>query len=114
MANPLFNRIATPLTAGLFLVSAVSGAVLFFHTAMGTFHEMHEWLSMLLLVPFGLHVWKNWRPLLNYLRRGWLSLPLAVSLAAALAFAAPGLMGTNQGNPNIQAVGLMTQARLSD
>ncbi len=24
---------------------------------------MHEWLSMVLIVPFVLHLWKNWRPM---------------------------------------------------
>jgi len=63
------TRHATPYTTGLFLVSTVSGVALFFHLGSNLFHSMHEWLSMLLLVPVGLHVWKNWGALLTYLRR---------------------------------------------
>lgn len=53
------NRYATPLTTGLFAVSAISGVALFFHLGSAYFHGMHEWLSMALLIPFGVHVWKN-------------------------------------------------------
>ena len=50
------HRFATPLTTGLFVVSAVSGIALFFHWAPTAFHTMHVWLSMVLLLPFILHV----------------------------------------------------------
>lgn len=56
------RRYATPFITSLFLVSLVSGIALFFHVGAGWFHEMHEWLSMVLILPFFLHVWKNWRP----------------------------------------------------
>ena len=42
--KPFLNRYATPLTLGLFAVSALSGVALFFHLAPGAFHGMHEWL----------------------------------------------------------------------
>ena len=116
MSSALFNKAATPFTAGLFLVSAVSGAALFFHFGMGAFHEMHEWLSMVLLLPFAWHVWKNWTPFVGYMRRGWLVIPLALSIAAGVAFAVPALTGTEGGggNPGMQAARLLTGAKLSD
>ncbi len=52
------SRFATPLTAGLFLISAISGTALFFHWAPGTFHEMHEWLSLVLLAAFAFHLYE--------------------------------------------------------
>lgn len=108
------ERYATPLTTGLFTVSAVSGIALFFHTSQGVFHEMHEWLSMVLLAPFALHLWKNWRLLLGYAKRGALVVPLIASLAIALPFAISGMMASRGGNPMFKAVGVLTQARLSD
>lgn len=108
------SRFATPLTTGLFVVSAVSGAALFFHWASGAFHEMHEWLSMVLLAPFVLHVWKNWRSLLGYARRGTLAVPLLASLVVALPFAYSGLAGGGRGNPAFRVMSAMTQARLTD
>ena len=110
--NAILTRWATPLTLGLFAVSAVSGVALFLHTAQGVFHEMHEWLSMVLLLPFVLHVWRNWTPLVNYVKRKALWAPLGVSLAAAVAFAAPALVGEGGGVSPMAAVRLLTQAPL--
>ena len=90
----------TTFTVGLFLVSAVSGVALFFHIGSATFHSMHEWLSMLLLVPVVLHVWKNWPSFKCYFKRKTIAVPLAVSLAGAVAFAVPSLIGSSSGgNP---------------
>jgi hypothetical protein len=109
------NRFATPLTTGLFAVSTVSGVALFFHWQSPAFHSMHEWLSMVFLLPFALHLWKNWRPLVAYARRYALWLILAASALAATPFALDGLSGPRGGgNPGFRAVGLMTQARLAD
>lgn len=114
-ARSLVDRFATPLTTGLFLVSTVSGVALFFHWASGAFHSMHEWLSMVLLVPVGLHIWKNWRGILGYVRSRALFAPLAVSILVALPFAYNGLAaGGPGGNPAFRVVALMTQARVAD
>ena len=83
------TRYATPLITGLFLVSLVSGVALFFHLGTSWFHGMHEWLSMVLIVPFVLHLWKNWRPVVCYLKRAPMWIALAVSAVAAAAFAVP-------------------------
>jgi hypothetical protein len=113
--NSLLSRYATPLTLGLFAVSTVSGVALFFHLAPGAFHGVHEWLSMLLLVPVALHVWKNWGPLKGYIRRGTLIWPVALTTLAGLAFVMPSLGGsTGGGPPPLRAARLMTQARLVD
>lgn len=87
------HRAATPLVTGLFLVSLVSGVALYLRWAPAAFHEMHEVLSLLLILPFGLHLWRNWRPMLGYLGRWPMTAALALSAAAALAFAAPALLG---------------------
>lgn len=108
------NRFATPLTTGLFAVSTISGVALFFHWLPATFHGMHEWLSMVLLLPFAFHVWKNWRPLLNYARNGMLALPLIASLIITVPFAVSGLSGGGGGNPAFRVASVMTQAPLSD
>lgn len=110
----IVNRYATPFTTGLFAVSAISGVALFFHVGMSVFHGMHEWLSMVLLVPFVLHVWKNWLPITNYLRRGWLVWPLAVSLAAGAVFAVPALTsGAAGGNPQMAMFKAIAEAPIA-
>ncbi len=83
------NRYATPLITGLFLVSLVSGIALFFHVGPAGFHGMHEWLSMVLILAFVLHLWKNWRPMTAYLRRLPMALSLALSVVAAAVFFVP-------------------------
>lgn len=107
------HRYGTPLTAGLFAVSAISGVALFFHWSSATFHRMHEWLSMLLLAPFALHMVKNWKPLLAYARRRTLLIPLVLSMVVALPFALTAGQGRT-GNPAFQTVALMTRASLED
>jgi hypothetical protein len=87
----LLQRYATPAVTGLFLVSLVSGVALFLGVGQGLFREMHEILSMVLILPFALHVWKNWRPLANYLGRPPMTVALALSAAAALSFALGGM-----------------------
>ncbi|MBY6004796.1 DUF4405 domain-containing protein [Salipiger bermudensis] len=95
--SQLLNRTATPLVTGLFLVSLVSGIALFFHWAPATFHGMHEWLSMVLILPFALHLWKNWRPMSAYLRKPAFPVAMLASLAAALAFVIPDASSTAGG-----------------
>ena len=113
--NTFINRFATPLTTGLFLVSLVSGVALFFHWASSAFHSMHVWLSMVLLLPVVLHVWKNWKGLMSYLRHKTLLIPLALSLVVAVPFAVSGMTGSGRGgNPAFRAIPLLTQAPLSD
>lgn len=99
------SRYATPLMTGLFAVSLVSGIALFFRIGPGAFHGMHEWLSMVLILPFALHVWKNWRPMVVYLRRLPMALSLALSLVAAAVFFVPaGSEGGRSGPPQLQIV----------
>ncbi|SIS82199.1 DUF4405 domain-containing protein [Phaeovulum vinaykumarii] len=91
-------RYATPFITGLFLVSLVSGIALFFHIGPSAFHGMHEWLSMVLILPFVLHVWRNWRAMLNYTRGKPLAIALVASLAASAVFFLP-MGGAGGGRP---------------
>lgn len=110
----LLFRWATPLTAGLFLVSTISGVALFFGWQSGLFHEMHEILSMVLLAPVAVHLWRNWKPMLGYFRRAAMPLALAGSLAAGGFFAAEALSGAGRsGNPAMAMVKAVQSAPLS-
>ena len=81
---PILQRYATPLAIGLFLVSLISGLALFFHVWPEVFHGMHELVGLFLIVPFGLHIWRNWRPLVNYFTKPAFSATIATCLIAAL------------------------------
>ncbi|MFN3549409.1 MAG: DUF4405 domain-containing protein [Mesorhizobium sp.] len=93
------SRWATPLVTGLFVVSLISGIAIFFGVGRAAFTGMHEWLSMVLIVPFVLHLQKNWRPFLAYFKRAPMQIASALSLAAAIAFAAPSMIGGGNGAP---------------
>jgi hypothetical protein len=119
MFRTLMNRYATPFTTGLFLSSLISGVLLFFHVGGGEIHGMHEWLSMVLILPFVFHVVKNWRPILNYLRNGWLVWPLVISLVASLAFYVPTYLmpaseGSTSGNPTIVLANAFANGKIAD
>lgn len=100
--SAFFARYATPFTTGFFIISLVSGLALFFHLGTAYFREMHEILSLVLVLPFVLHVWKNWRAFLTYFKRPPMAIALGLSLAAALAFAAPAMMSTQSGGVSPQ------------
>lgn len=87
--SSLFYRYATPFITGLFLVSLISGLALFFHIGPSGFHGMHEILSLVLIVPFVLHLWRNWRPMVSYFKRGPMIVALVVSTIAAGVFLLP-------------------------
>ncbi len=95
----ILKRYATPLITRLFLVSLISGIALFFHVGNAVFHGMHGWLSMLLIVPFGLHLWKNWWPMMNYVGRTPFTIAMAALLAAAVAFVIPSSTSGTGGPP---------------
>ncbi|MCW2306679.1 DUF4405 domain-containing protein [Rhodobium gokarnense] len=99
----LLMRYATPATITLFIVSLVSGIALFFHVGPSAFHGIHEWLSMVLIIPFVLHVWRNWRPMTLYLKGRPLFLSAVVSvLASAIFFIPTGNAG--RGGPPVFAL----------
>lgn len=106
------RKYSTPFITGFFFVSAVSGVALFFHWAPGMFHSMHVWLSMVLLVPFFLHVWRNWSVFVGYFRNKTVYIPFLISIAAAVAFMFQ--TGHRGGNPAARVVPLLTRAKLVD
>lgn len=57
----------TPIAAGAFLLSAVTGVLIFFHLDSGLNKVAHEWLSWVLLGGVGLHVAANFGGLKRHL-----------------------------------------------
>lgn len=97
----LIQRYATPLITGLFIVSLVSGISLFFHVGQAYFHGMHEWLSMVLILPFVLHLWKNWRAMTTYLAKPAFAVAMGLSLAGSAVFAYQGANNASGGPPQM-------------
>lgn len=109
--NGFSARYATPLTIGLFLVATISGVALFFHWAPKFFHGMHEWLSMALLIPVGLHIQKNWFTMTSYFKKRTIWGPLLLSIAAAGVFV--GLALNSPGRPPSAPAQLLGGASLA-
>ncbi len=112
--NTLLNRLATPFTLALFAISTISGVALFLHMGQGYFHAMHEWLSIVLLAPVALHVWKNWNPIVIYARRGALLWPTLASVVIAVPFVWHALSGNPLGGSPGAATRFMLRAPISD
>jgi hypothetical protein len=106
-------RYATPFITGLFAISLVSGVALFFHLGTSYFREMHEWLSMVLIIPFVLHLLKNWRPFLMYFKHVPMAIALVLSLAAGGFYAWEGAQGGAGGNPMMAIANAMQSSSVS-
>lgn len=95
----LLSRYATPFITGLFLISLVTGVALYFHVGPSAFHSMHEVLSLVLIVPFVLHLWKHLRPFTAYFKRLPMQLALVASLMLAALFFVPTSSTGRAGGP---------------
>ncbi len=62
-AITLSRQWVTPLLAGSFLLSAVTGILLFFKIHLGLIKPFHEWLSWILVIASVLHIILNYAPL---------------------------------------------------
>ena len=59
----------TPITTGAFLLTAVTGVLLFFHAATGLNKAVHEWLSWVFLTGAILHLVLNFESFKKHLTR---------------------------------------------
>lgn len=77
----------TPLTLGAFIVSAVTGVLLFFDLDSGLNELAHEWLSWVLLVGVALHGAANFQSVKKYFtQKTGLAIIAVFVLLLALSF----------------------------
>jgi hypothetical protein len=102
----------TPITAGAFLLSGVTGILIFFHLESGTGKFMHEWLGWVLLAGAALHVIANFAGLKSHLTslRGQLLVGIFV-VALLVSFLPVG--GGNGEPPFIPPIRALAQTPLS-
>lgn len=84
----------TPITAGAFLILAVTGVFMFFHAAPGLAKEAHEWVSWIFLAAAALHLAVNFSAFKKYIsqRKGQVLLG-ACALVLLVSFAPIGGSG---------------------
>ena len=112
----LLKTHGTTFTVVLFFVSAVSGVALFFHWAPAAFHGMHEWLSLVLIVPVAVHLWRNWNAFTTYFKRRTLLIPAVLGVVASLVFAWPAMTSgaAGGGNPMRAAISAIEGATIAE
>lgn len=104
---------ATPLTIGSFIISAVTGIVLFLHWNLGLAKPAHEWLSWFMVLGVALHLSVNWRAFKNYFTQ---VVPLGViGLFSVLTIASllPLGLGTGGKPPQMKALDALQRAPIS-
>ncbi len=102
----------TPLTAGAFLLSAVTGILIFFHLDTGLNKLAHEWLSWALLSGVLLHVAANFAGFKRHLKsRLGLALMGVFALILALSFFVSGQQKREP--PFMASVRALSEAPLS-
>jgi hypothetical protein len=81
---------ATPITIGAFILTAVTGIMLFFKLNLGMAKVVHEWLSWLLVAGTIFHVIANWKFMTNYLGshlgRGIIAVFIIITAACLIPF----------------------------
>lgn len=105
---------ATPLTAGVFVIMAVTGLLMFFHLDMGLNKAAHEWLGWAMVAAVAAHGVANWPALKRYLtssrRARQLLAVSALVLAGSFAFGG----GEPDASPPVMTLQAIAAAPLKD
>ena len=102
----------TPITAGAFLLSAVTGVLIFFHLDSGANKFVHEWLGWVLLGGAALHVTANFAGFKSHLASLRGKLLIGVFVVVLLVSFIP--VGNEKGEPPfMQPIRALSQAPLS-
>lgn len=104
---------ATPLTAGVFVVMAVTGGLMFFHLDTGLNKSAHEWLGWLMVAAVLAHGWLHWPSLRRYLtasRTAQLTLGVALAVLVGSFFVGGGKAAG--GSPPVLAIQAIGRAPL--
>ena len=79
---------ATPLAVGAFIISGVTGLLIFFDLELGIIEPVHKWLSWLLVTGVVLHLISNWKQFTGYFSNkhaiGIIGAALIVTVASLL------------------------------
>ncbi|WP_115717282.1 DUF4405 domain-containing protein [Gallaecimonas mangrovi] len=105
---------ATPLTAGGFVISAVTGVVIFFHINVGLVRPAHEWLSWLMILGVVFHLVINWKGFKGYFKKGLALFIILLSLVLTAASFIPVNSPKGGKAALFQAAGLLTDTSLSN
>lgn len=97
------RRWITPLVIGAFLVTALTGVMMFFHLRTGVVKITHEWMAISFVGLGLLHAWTNWAAVKHHFKR-WQT-PALIFSVMLLA----GLLLFETANQSSARVGIMRQ-----
>jgi len=100
---------ATPLASGAFIISAVTGLLIFFDIEIGMVEDLHKWLSWLLVGGVLLHVISNWKQFKGYFSKKPALALIATALLVTSASMLP-VFGEKEEGENEKAGEIASQA----
>ena len=100
---------ATPITIGAFLVSGVTGVLMFFHLESDLNKAAHEWLSWALVGGVALHLAVNYRAFTIYFKRRQ-AVAVMAALAMVLGLSFLPIAGASGGSPVSAVMGGLGRA----
>ena len=93
-----FKTAATPVVIGSFMLTAVTGVLMFFHLDSGLNKVAHEWLSWAFLAGALWHISINWKPFSRYWQQRT-ALTIIALFAVLLAASFVPIKGKADGKP---------------
>lgn len=108
----VLTRWGTTLIVWSYLVTAVTGVLLFYRIHTPPNEVLHIWIGMLMVVAFIPHIMRNWRTFLGYFRKPPMYAALAATAIISAAFAYPAVTQTGDrgGRPDFRAMFAVSDA----
>ncbi|NTU92962.1 MAG: DUF4405 domain-containing protein [Chlorobiaceae bacterium] len=107
--KPSFKAWATPLIISTFIISCITGILIFFHKADGLVKPVHEWLSWALVAGALLHTAANWNSFKAYFTRKPALAIIALGLIITVSAITIPMKG-GKGNPFMKISGAVAAA----
>ena len=108
------NRWGSTFIFASFVITSVTGVMLYFHVRAGSTEALHIWIGFLMIAAAFLHIARNWRQFLGYFRKpAFYGAVVATAMIGAwLSF--PVMLGTQTasegGRPNLRSAITISQA----
>jgi len=74
-------KLATPATIGVFIVTSLTGLLLFFEISDGSIRATHEWISIAFVLLAGFHIYNHKKSFVRYFSKEY-ALPIIIGLIA--------------------------------
>ncbi len=106
------KTLVTPLVSGAFIISAVTGLLLFFDVEIGLVEPAHKWLSWVLLSGILLHLVLHWKQFTGYLSSKPATAVIGTGMIVAMLAVYPGF-GEKENEEGKEQLGKMSAHALT-